>query len=285
LIITSDLHLRASVPRCRTETEEEWYNVQEEALAFLYSFGDPVLIAGDIFHHYNPGNKILDLFLSFALKHETYIMMGNHDARNGVLDPDSGYGVLTRIIDGGGTCLHHMWDHSACIPYGESEIRKGVIINEILSLHTLTFPSANSGPPGTKFVTARSLLDQYPDYGLIVTGDNHSHFLFEKGDRKVLNPGCLTKQSVIYKDKTLQCFRILISGELVELDLPDKGELVDDSYIVTEHEREDRYNKLVETLKIDGEMTFDFKDNVYSVLKDNHLGNETVDVIKELLPA
>jgi predicted phosphodiesterase len=283
LIITSDLHLRSSVPRCRTETEEEWIAAQDMSLAFLYSHDQPVFIAGDIFHHYNPGNRILDLFLSYALKHDTYIMMGNHDARNGVLDPDSGYGVLTRIIDGGGTSLHHIWGHYACIPFGEEEIRGKRDKSDFLFLHTLTFPSANAGPPGTKFVTARSLLDQYPDYPILVTGDNHSHFLFEKGERKVLNPGCLTKQSVAYKDKVLKCFMVL-GDNVTELDLPDKGELVDDTYIVAEHERESRYNELVETLKLDGEMTFDFKSNVYSALSKNDLGKGTEDVIKELLP-
>jgi DNA repair exonuclease SbcCD nuclease subunit len=269
------------------ETEEEWYNTQKKVLEFIYSFKQPVLIAGDIFHHYNPGNRILELFLSFALHHETYIMMGNHDARNGILDPDSGYGVLDRIIKGGHDKLKSVTDIASCIPFG-GELQQCAIETNKICLHQLTFPSSTSGPPNTKFVTARDLLSTYPDYNYIIVGDNHSNFLFEKNGRFVLNPGCITKQDVSYKEKDLKIFSI--TGPLEEIKeyvIPDDGELVDDTYIISTQERDGRYENLIESLKVEESTSFDYKENTTCFLAENSskLRTGTCSYIKELMYA
>lgn len=278
MIIAPDLHLRTSVPRCRTETEEEWYKVQKDTLEFLYSFNEPVYFVGDIFHDYAPGNKMVHLFLSYALQHDTYIMMGNHDARKGILDPDSGYGILHEICMKGDSHLKHIdYDY---VPFGEEEVHKVGERRTYLFMHQLVVQSNSDTFPGKNCITARALLDKYPDYRYIIVGDNHQHFLFESKGRYVLNAGCMTKQSVEYKDRVLKCFR-LYKGEIEALELPDKGELIDDAYIVAEHERDDRYIQLVESLKINEEMSFDFRSNIASALIDNHLGNGTEALVKE----
>lgn len=281
MIITADWHLRSSVPRCRTETEEEWFGTQKRILDFIYSFNEPVYIAGDIFHHYNPGNRILDLFLSYALHNETHVMMGNHDARAGVFDPDSGYGVLKQIIDAGHPYLKGM-EPFAWVNYGESAINGQV--DSMIFLHTLCFPKNSDAPPGANYVTARTLASNYKDYYMIVVGDNHTHFEWRDKDHVVISPGCITKQAVDYKNKQLKMFRFSVGNSMQAIDIPDDAELVDDTYIMLEHDREDRYNTLVESLKVNEEMTFDYKDNVYETAKTNTLTEGCLSIIKEVLP-
>jgi DNA repair exonuclease SbcCD nuclease subunit len=286
MIITADWHLRSSVPRCRMETEEEWFETQKRTLEFIYSFNESVYIAGDIFHHYNPSNRILDLFLSFALHNETHIMMGNHDARTGVFDPDSGYGVLQRIVDAGHPYLRNMepycWQN-----YGEEKMHGD---GEALFLHTLCFPSNSDAPIGANYVTARTLIEQHPIFDCIIVGDNHTHFKKEIKDSIVISPGCITKQAVDYKDKKLKMFR-LPEGSIIKdwdkleaIDLPDDSELVDDAYIVSEHERNDRYNTLVESLKMNEEMSFDYKSNVWLEAANNTVSEGCKGIVMEVLP-
>jgi hypothetical protein len=71
---------------------------------------------------------------------------------------------------------------------------------------------------------------------------------------------------------------------LEAIETPDKGELIDDAYIVLEHERENRYNLLVESLKTNGELSFDYKSNVYERLKENKLSAGAEKYIREVLP-
>lgn len=301
MIFAPDLHLRPSVPRCRTETEEEWFALQKATLEFLYSFNEPVFFVGDIFHHWSPGWRIVDLFLSYALKSETYIMMGNHDARNNVLDPNSGYGIVNRIAEEGHPYLKPIGKEYAYVPYGEEKVRGCNARMDLLFLHRLVVQSNSDDFPAKDCITARKLLTEYPDYKYIVTGDNHAHFIFEKDGRYVLNAGSMTKQSILYKDELRKCIRLIggtyditrfgdvapreIHIEHVEaIEMPDKGELIDDAYIVLEHERENRYNLLVESLKTNGELSFDYKSNVYERLKENKLSAGAEKYIREVLP-
>jgi predicted phosphodiesterase len=283
MILAPDLHLRASVPRCRTETEAEWFAVQKETLDFLYSFSEPVAFVGDIFHHWSPGWKMVELFLSYALKHKTYIMMGNHDARNGMLDPDSGYGILDRICKEGHPFLKDIGGEFAYVPFGETEVQGISLDASFLFIHRLVVQSNSDDFPAKDSITARKLLSTYPNYRNIITGDNHAHFAFEKDGRYVLNAGSMTKQSILYKDVPRMCFRVT-PPTFEELELPDKGELIDDAYIVLEHERENKYTQLVETLKTEGEVSFDFKSNVYDALAESNLSAKAIEMVKELLP-
>lgn len=289
MILTADWHLRSSVPRCRTETEEEWYKTQKRILEFIYSFKEPVYIAGDIFHHYNPGNRILDLFLSFALHNETHIMMGNHDARNGILDPDSGYGVLKRIVDAGHPYLKNM-EPFAWIDFN-GETTQGDD-NGILFLHTLCFSSNSAAPAMGNYTTAKELAELHDTFSFIVVGDNHTSFLYNKWGKTVVGPGCITKQAVDFKNKELSIFRIdmenwSIGNGLAPIEkivVPDIAELVDDRYIIAEHEREDRYNTLVKSLKVHNEMTFDFKSNVWASAKVNATSDNCIKILEEVIP-
>jgi DNA repair exonuclease SbcCD nuclease subunit len=301
MILAPDLHLRPTVPRCRTETEEEWFEVQRKTLAFLYSFREPVFFVGDIFNHWSPGWRLVELFLSFALKHRTYIMMGNHDARNNVLDPNSGYGIVDRIASEGHPFLKHIGEDYAWVHYGEGKVRGCVEDKTCLFLHRLVVQSNSDDFPGAETITARALLEEYPQYKYIITGDNHSHFIYEKNDRFVLNAGSMTKQSIKFKDEPRKCIRLTLGeADITKMgdaaprkkildcaqavEMPDKGELVDDAYIVLEHEREDRYTQLVETLKRDGEISFDYKSNVFTRMEENELSEGATKYIREVLP-
>jgi len=68
----------------------------------------------------------MELFLSYALHRPqgTYIMPGNHDMRNGHIDPDSGYGVLQHIVESNHPTLMSMDRLCDCIYYGEEKIRE-----------------------------------------------------------------------------------------------------------------------------------------------------------------
>ena len=63
----------------------------------------------------------------------------------------------------------------------------------------------------------------------------------------------------------------------------DNEELIDDSYITKENERETRINDFVDKLKNTESVSFDFFDNVEKAMVENKFKSELKDVINELM--
>jgi DNA repair exonuclease SbcCD nuclease subunit len=288
MILTADLHLRMSVPRCRKETEEEWLRVQEDTLKFIASFKDDIVIAGDIFHKPISNTQLSTIFLSSFLnrKYGAFIMPGNHDVVEGSFEDikKSSYGTIQSAIQLEG-CLQEIEDSSRSYVLPGTEVIHGKD-TDILFMHQLVYRSEGDIPPGATGITARNLLKKYPEYRIICVGDNHQHFMYEKGDRVVLSPGCVTKQDVSFKDTVLKMFHIdndCRINSISEIELPDRGELVDDSYIISQREREGRMETYVEALeKMDTDFSLDFRKNAWQT--KSMLSPEAVNLLSELLP-
>lgn len=279
----ADLHLRRSVPRCRPQDKEIWFAHQQERIRWLFSFEDgAIVIAGDIFDAAIMDPLIFNMFADEVntRKNPVYYMPGNHDLLNhnhAQLDAST-VGILSRIS---GNILP-MGEFCDYIPFGGKEIIPGRN-HSILCIHQLVFPNKGSAPPNTKGITAENLLTLYPQYSIILTGDNHSHFLYEKDGRYVLNPGCFTKQDVSYKDEALSIFRV-DGMDIKEIPLPPDNDCIEDAYIISAKEREDRGHALVEKLKSVKGRGFDFKKNVYDKINTmSTLRTGTISLLHKIL--
>lgn len=289
MIVCADLHLRLDVPVCRNETEEEWLELQRKTIEALMRAADDkghcenIYIAGDIFHRPVSPPRLVNMFLQtlYALDGDglVLVMAGNHDlqARN----PDhssTAYGTILYSEN-----VHALTDYDT-VPYGQEQIEEGYKNDKnILFMHRYVVESPADIIPGMDAITAHDLLALYPDYKLIVAGDNHSGFIYEENGRKVLVPGAMTRQSANAIDKMPFMYYIDDHLNIEPIALPDCEAILSREHLDKANEREGRMTAFIEALKERGEVTLDFEENVAMALLRNKLKEETEVMVKELV--
>lgn len=199
-MISSDLHLRWSVPVCRGETQVEWIEFQRNCLRLLVDtaneYNEDLYIAGDIFHSSKASifsSFLVQLFITeiSRLNGTCYIMPGNHDKEFHASTDRNAYGLLEKTM-----LVSHkirpISDVQRCVPFGGELEGTGNIVFE----HVLTFESEKEVPHGVRvFETAESLVKKYPDAEYIVVGDMHRSWVKKIGTTTVINCGCMSPQS------------------------------------------------------------------------------------------
>ena len=204
-LVTADWHLRSTVPSCCTMSQEEWFEVQEEAIGKVEEIAEKekvelILHDGDLFHsEVTATNQVIQIPQRFSERmwHKgipVYYLCGNHDLIN--------HSSSTLYRSAMGTFLNskYVLNMKDC-PYV-----KGCSFDEddysgykMIAKHTLIIPS-DSIPFGVTCDTPESILERYPEAQWIFTGDYHKNFHYEKNGRHVVNPGCLTRQASDFED-------------------------------------------------------------------------------------
>jgi exonuclease SbcD len=286
LLITGDLHLRADKPRCRLD--EDWEITQTSALREIVKYANAndtdLCIVGDVFHTPVVPPWVTIMFLRYILKvkKHVYIMAGNHDLpyHSWKNVNNSTFGIIWSILSVGK--IRAMSDLGTAANFGEDlEIGDGGNPN-LLFLHTLVFPSAKDMPPNTDAKTAPELLAEYPGYEWIFTGDYHQGFHYEKNGRHVVNPGCILRQAADLKDYQPGVLFVDTDEAICErLIIHDTEEMVTDVYLKSDKERKDRIEAFVESVRVSGPVSLDFKTNLQKGMKE--LEPDVVDMIETLL--
>ena len=278
-LFTSDWHLRKDRPRCRLD--EDWIKTQREQVHFIFGEANrrncDVFICGDLFDtpKIDPiiSNMLHDELT--LLKNVCYIIAGNH-------------------------CLpYHQWElvsHSSLWPFligmksrdmtlsfsGAAHFGTKPKETEFMFLHTLVFPSENSVPPNSGGVSARTLLERYPDATWIFTGDNHQGFHYSNKGRTLINPGCINRQAADLIDYQPICYFVDTEDAIIEIPVPDYQELVTDAYLQKESDREDRIEAFVEKIHSKENVSLSFIDNLRNALESADIPLEvkkTIEII------
>ena len=195
-ILTSDWHLREDVPTCFTgDWHQEQWKAIERIRDLQQTYKCPVIHAGDLFHHWKPSPALLSQALWF-LPEEFFTIYGQHDLpqHNWELRSKSGLHTLevadrVKVLDG---C------HYGQEPKEHARIDFPTTGKSILVWHHLTYISKPF--PGASGGMAEGILRKYPQYDLIVTGDNHQSFSVEYKGRLLVNPGNITRQTADQAD-------------------------------------------------------------------------------------
>ena len=287
-IACADLHLRADRPRCRLD--DDWMEFQESGLTAIAeaanSHGCPVFVAGDIFNKPVVPGEVVSQFVRFCkkVKDMVYIIAGNHDLPFHSMEfvDKSSIGILfnvTRISP------HFKTFSDTSVGYANfgEDIRD--CADQVLVIHQLTFPDSKSIPPNVEATTAEELLEKYPRYKCIVTGDCHVPFVYRKDDRMVVNPGHMNIQKNNELDQPRVYFVDTVHSIAEEIDLPENYDLVTDEYIKQDEAREEKIQSFVEKLKTHGDFSLSFEDNIEQEIETNQkqLGSETIHVIRYLM--
>ena len=145
----------------------------------------------------------------------------------------------------------------------------------------MTLPEKNSM---IESETPESLVKKFPKAKWIFTGDYHKAFSVKIGDCHVINPGCIIRQVSDFKNYQCGVYYIDTEKEEVEfIPIIDDKEMVDDSYITIQNEREERIDNFVSKLKESKSLTLNFVENVESAILENKINNKLKDMIYELM--
>lgn len=298
IIVTADWHLRDTKPKCRPK-DEDWISLQTRSLYYLYSVATgnnaDVFICGDIFHYSVVSTYLLNILLDIFFAHptvKTYIIPGQHDLQYHSLEEMflTSYGVLHKIAEKGYTNLRCIQDVAMAAPFGKDTFT-GLEKSNLYFTHRLCMKEKNNWISGgiTNSISAQELLGTYPEANIIFAGDNHNHFLYMAEDRRrVIVPGCLTRQSYDMKDYIpgfyLLKFEDVRTYEFIE-NIYDKAELVQDNQTEKKEIHDENMSSFVERLKGVSLKTFSlsFLDVLREAIEKDTLENECVSFIQEMI--
>lgn len=287
-IDTGDWHVRPDRPRCRRDVD--WMGTQRRVLEAIRDEAllrkAAVLAAGDVFHRgvVNPETMrmLMDVFIGSGV--EVYIMAGNHDLpyHSWGQERDSSFGLLWAMTRIPGSPFRSMdelkinWGHFGAQPHRTD--------SDIQVEHRLTFKSDNDMPPNVEATTAKQLLEEFPSIRWMLTSDNHHSFHYRWGERHVVNPGCIVRQTADLKDYAPIAYYVDTDlGTVEEIALPDSDEMVTDAYLKEEADRDHRIESFVSSVAEAGTVTLSFEDNVEAAVRSTTLDPYVVQIIEELM--
>ena len=293
MIISADWHIRATRPRCRIDNN--WLETQRKALNQVLKISKdknaPIMVVGDIFHSNSDTSfECIQMVQDMALElGSLYVLAGNHDLPYHSSEnlEKSAIGVLlnsSHIFQIKDFFESWKWNTDEKISYSASNFDEQDYENaKIVFKHILTIPSEDK-PDFVDCETPESLLEKFPNANWIFTGDYHHNFHYEKKGRHVVNSGCLLRQASDMKNYQCGVYFVDTDENIVEfIPIIDNEDLIDDSYILQENERNERIESFVDKLKKTKGVSLDFIDNVQNEMKRNKFETELVQVVDELL--
>ena len=221
-IACADLHLRASKPILRTETDflSVCLDKVKQIVDLANEHEADILIAGDLFHSCTVSYKVLNKFSDYLdyLSNRIIFVDGQHDRENHTNDFFN-TPILSLTTMGCGSRLflrNDRYGNTFDSIYGTSwkdEIPK--IEADILLVHKCVTPSK---PPFflKDAVSAKEMLKTYPNFKYIVTGDYHESFMTEYKGRFLINPGSMTRMKIDQIDHEPSVYLIDTNKEKVE---------------------------------------------------------------------
>ena len=324
MILAADLHLRRTRPRAR---KDDYHAAMERKFRFTLELAQkspPLLIAGDFFEVPKPGEAMLRWVIDLLTEYGVFpfVVPGQHDLPGHSLEllHESGLGVLAAagvvelLTDGKPYWLpdHHeianpyvpakvtpynIYIHG--YPYGTIPDTTVVGLPGVLLWHHMVINQPLW--PGQVADKAESILTKYPQFDLIVTGDNHQSFIiaqrcmpdvthFPKDSRDtnfryLVNPGSMMRSTSAQVDHK-PCVYRYEDGSVQAIFLPIEEDVWDMDVVEHDKVKDIRIQACVD--KLAGydlaEMGLSFIDNLNLLLKSQQVGKETERLLWSCVP-
>jgi DNA repair exonuclease SbcCD nuclease subunit len=297
LILCSDIHLREDKPVCRTD---DFVNVtQWKKLDFIAElqkkYNCPVLHGGDLFHHWKPSPWLISKTIEHLPK-QFYSVAGNHDLPQHNLDLIDKCGVFTlwrsdtlmlinydESLKGlfplvGIVCIEGChWNE---IPTGKKNKydRISNTDRKMLIWHKFTYQGKEPWPDCVE-PKASKLLKQYPEYQLIVTGDNHQPFVQEYEGRILVNPGSLSRQKASETHLPRVYLYNAESNTVEPVFIPIEENVITREHLEKEEQRNERIDIFVSQLSENWKVSMSFEDNLQRLEKKNQVRQSVMQIV------
>jgi len=273
-ILVADFHLREDQPICRLD---DFPAAQWKKVDFINNlqqkYNCPVLCTGDLFHHWKPS----PFLLSETMKHlpdQFHTVYGNHDLPQHNLELANKSGIYT---------LEMANEVNGISPPFITFVSYGMVPpdedkNKILTWHVMTYKTNKPFPDCTS-PKAIQLLKKYPQYDLIVTGDNHQPFIEEYKGRLLVNPGSLTRQSANEAHKPRVYLWYADTNTVEAVYLPFKEDVVSREHIKVVEERNERIDAFISRLNNDYEGAVSFEENLKHFDQSNQVRRSVMNIV------
>jgi len=281
-ILTADWHIRADTPTSRTDdfTAAMWKKVQ-----FINDLANehdiPILIAGDLGHRPQWPNWLLEKFMSIISDIEIIAIAGQHDLPGHNLEaiPQSGFGVLMRAgYIKSRYSKKYILPWVAGFPYGTEIIKTD---SSVAMTHQMVIKDKPDWP-GQVTSSAKSLLKKFPDYKLILSGDNHQSFVVEYEGRLLVNPGSMMRTTADQIDHNPRVYLWEAKSNRVEVVyLPIERHVIDRSHIDTKKEKDARIEAYTTRLSERYEVGLSYEENLKAYFEENRTRQPIKDRIWE----
>ncbi len=284
-ILTGDWHLREDQPICRLD---DFFAAQMTKLRFLKNLqeemGCPVIVAGDVFHHWKASPKLLTYTMR-NIPRDVYAVWGNHDLPQHSLDLREKSGLETLSVSGHITILPGLhWGQVPTEDFQEEWDSYSRRFGGLVAWHIMTYKQ-QLPYPGCSSDSALKLLKKYPQFDLIVTGDNHQSFTQEYRGRWLVNPGSLSRQTADQIDHE-PCVYLWYrsSRKLEKVPIPIEKEVITRDHIAEDGKnRGERYQAFIEHLKEEGDFDLSFRSNLDRYLRERKVIGSVKQLILEKL--
>jgi hypothetical protein len=274
-LLTSDWHLREDTPVCFAgDFQKEQWDAMNAICHIQKQYNIPTFIAGDIFHTW----KASPWLLSMAMDHfpkQAYCVAGQHDLPQHAMNLINKSGLYTLAKAGYVTLLDEC-------NWGQ-EPDKGSYYFEkhdcrLLVWHHLTYITPPY--PGATGGNAESILRRYPEYSMILSGDNHTSFTVEYQGRRLVNPGNLTRQTADQIDYQPRVALWYSEDNSIEwVNLPIQEGAVSREHLVKKAERDGRIDAFVSKLNGEWKAEMSFEENLEVFMEVNKTDEEVKQII------
>jgi hypothetical protein len=296
ILITADLHLRGSKPRCRLD--EDWYLTQAHMLASIMSIAkknnvEAIVIAGDVFHTSRVEQAYESLFIqSMTDEIPVFIMPGQHDLPGHSFSRiyDSSFGVVwahaeQNTAESGIFPMHELmsWEEFQGNPRHIHDEKEGGI-EDMICVHRTILPDGMT-IPSNKTQTPQQVLDEIdPKYKVIISGDVHTKHVFTAGSRSdhkgrmVIVPGCAIRQKT--EEQNIDPSVVIFDTETKEhkfISLHDELSMITDEYLTKKKQQEAQIGAFMEAVSNATTISLSYEDNVREALKSDDI----TDLIEE----
>jgi len=277
-ILTSDWHLREDQPICRTDDFQAAMWRKIDFISELQKKHDcPVLNAGDLFNHWKPSPELLTK-ASEHMPNDFWSIYGQHDLPQHSLDLAYKSG------------LYNLWKNGKLklldeCSWGQIPKNGSMIFPRILDLdkHMLVWHIYNyQGKtwPGNTSPKAAKLLRKYPQYDLILTGDNHQSFVEEHEGRLLVNPGSLMRSTADQVDHKPCVYLWYADTNTVEaVYLPIEQGVISREHIEEKQQRDARIDSFIERLDSSWEAGMTFEENIDAFEKSNSIRKSVMEIV------
>lgn len=306
-ILCADLHFRPTVPVCRTD---DFIVAMWAKLDFILTVSVeheiPILCAGDVGHKPQWPNWLLAEFIHRVRDHWAVPMIfavpGQHDLPNHDIDQwkHSGIGVLDRsgVVEMMGTDLKmkpRTIKEGTIFPFCFGT-KVGHIKREDYQGPSIAMTHAlvTSGEKGDiletiyledQYYRGPTLLKDFPEYDLILTGDNHKPFVLEREGRILVNPGSMMRTATDQIDHKPRIYLWYAKERRVEpIYLPIKQGVIDRTHIDLSEEKDERIDAYVARLSEEVEIGLSFEGNLESYFRANRVRKPVQDRVWSALP-
>jgi len=276
---TADEHFRSTVP---TSRKDDYLDNQHSLIMWLDELSKEytLITSGDTVHHARERSKPID-FVNYLMKNlpHRYGVLGNHDLLYHSMDTldSTTMGALIQagkftVMDASKEIvkLDNVQFHG--FSYGQ-EIKppthKGYSnVSNIAVYHGYVTEKPNEFIEGK---VAIDLLKSFPQYDIILTGDNHQGFFVEYEGRVLINPGSLKRDNADQINHQPYVYTYdSVTKKVDRIPVDISKDVITKDHIEKEQERNERLETLSDKfLEVRG-VTLDFQQNLVNFFEMNN---------------